>query len=166
MTLIRTMKTDRTHCGVQDRAVVLLLALVIDKENNSNKNSNDTTDYVNSSSYLIQRLQEVYDIQLVQQQQQDNTTTVPTATITTTKQQHKPDEQPDFLSFLKSTSVSSKGIDRLKKLITIVEQYERMKRKHTNQSSSSSSIGSSGSGTGTGTTNDNSWFPGKYMNRL
>jgi len=39
------------------------------------------------------------------------------------------EKEKDLLSFLKSTTVSPKGVDRLKKLISIVQEYERMKKR-------------------------------------
>ena len=134
MTLIRAMKIHRTHHGVQERSIILLLALIVDKDDKLN----NCPAGVNSSSYLIQRLQEVYYIQLLHDEDQQQEHDTPTL---------------DFLSFLKSTPVSSKGTDRLKQLITIVEQYERLKRRHgINPHLSMSNDGSSPSATATTTT--------------
>jgi hypothetical protein len=120
VTIIRAMKTHRMHHGVQQRAIILLLALVVDKDNTSNNS-------MNSSSYLIQRLQEVYyDIQHQEKEDEE----VPN-NMNGNKQHQKKENNTstNFVSFLKSTSVTSKGLDRLQKLIKIVEQYELMKQK-------------------------------------
>ena len=120
VTIIRAMKTHRMHHGVQQRAIILLLALVVDKDNNSNNS-------MNSSSYLIQRLQEVYyDIQHQEKEDEE----VPNNMNGNKQHQQKENNtSTNFVSFLKSTSVTSKGLDRLQKLIKIVEQYELMKQK-------------------------------------
>jgi hypothetical protein len=122
ITIIRAMKTHRMHHGVQQRAIILLLALVVDKDNNNLNNNNNS---MNSSSYLIQRLQEVYyDIQ----HQEEVAEEVPN-NMSGNNRQQKENNNTTFISFLKTTSVTSKGLDRLQKLIKIVEQYECMKQK-------------------------------------
>jgi len=115
MTVVRAMRNHRNHKGVQERTVALILAMVIDRDAMFNGNGDSSTSQSSSSFYLIQRLQEVYDLQ----RDKDNPAT--------------------FLAFLQSTLVPPKGVERLKALTKIVDEYDRKKTRGTDDDPSNSS---------------------------
>jgi len=102
-TAVRSMRNHRNHQGVQERTVTFLLAMVVDRDAIVNRNEGNSDSQWTSSFYLIQRLEEVYDIQ---------------------KESGDP---ATFLAFLQSTSVPPKGIERLKTVTKIVDDYDRKK---------------------------------------
>eukprot|EP00531_Pseudo-nitzschia_arenysensis_P006379 CAMPEP_0116144324 /NCGR_PEP_ID=MMETSP0329-20121206/15947_1 /TAXON_ID=697910 /ORGANISM="Pseudo-nitzschia arenysensis, Strain B593" /LENGTH=814 /DNA_ID=CAMNT_0003639751 /DNA_START=83 /DNA_END=2527 /DNA_ORIENTATION=- len=103
-TVIRAMKNHRTHMGAQERTVTLILAMVIDRDAIINDNNNGNAIATSSASYyLMQRLQEVYEL-------------------------HRGKNDPlTFLAYLQRTMVPPKGVDRLKTLIQFVDDYDRKK---------------------------------------
>mmetsp|Transcript_5622 Transcript_5622/g.13026 ORF Transcript_5622/g.13026 Transcript_5622/m.13026 type:complete len:538 (+) Transcript_5622:318-1931(+) len=104
VTVVRAMRNHRTHSGVQERSVVLLLAMVLDRSAtvaSSASSSRGSSSSASASSYLIQRLQEVYD------------------------GQRDPQDPSSLLSFLQSAIVTPRGTERLKKLIQVMEEYTR-----------------------------------------
>ena len=115
MTAVCAMRNHRNHKGAQERTVALILALVIDRDAIVNGNGGNSTSQSSSSFYLIQRLQEVYDVQ----RDKDNPAT--------------------FLAFLQSTLVPPKGVERLKALTKIVDEYDRKKTRGTDDDPSNSS---------------------------
>uniref|UniRef100_A0A7S0T9S5 Uncharacterized protein n=1 Tax=Pseudo-nitzschia delicatissima TaxID=44447 RepID=A0A7S0T9S5_9STRA len=114
-TVIRAMKNHRTHQGAQERTVTFILALVIDRDAVFNKDGN-TSGTSTASFYLIQRLQEVYQLHRGQ------------------------NDPPTFLAYLQRTTVPPKGVERLKTLIQFVEDYDR--RKAGNDPNASNRMGS------------------------
>ena len=102
-TAVRAMKNHRHHQGVQERTVTFILAMVIDRDAIYNRNSGSTNGTSSASFYLIQRLQEVYELQIEK------------------NDPHK------FLGYLQRTVVPPKGVERLKALIMMVEDYDRRK---------------------------------------
>lgn len=116
MTAVRSMRNHRNHKGVQERTVALILAMAIDRDAMLNSNGGSSSSQSSSSSfYLIQRLQEVYDLQ----RDKDNPATC--------------------LVFLQSTLVPPKGLERLKALTKIVDEYDRKKTRGTDDDPSNSS---------------------------
>jgi len=107
VTVVRAMRNHRTHSGVQERSVVLLLAMVLDRSAtvaSSASSSRGSSSSASASSYLIQRLQEVYDGQ---------------------RDPQDPNDPSSLLSFLQSAIVTPRGTERLKKLIQVMEEYTR-----------------------------------------
>ncbi len=101
-TVIRAMKNHRTHMGAQERTITLILAMVIDRDAIINNNGN-TIGPSSASYYLMQRLQEVYEL-------------------------HRGKNDPlTFLAYLQRTMVPPKGAERLKTLIQFVDDYDRKK---------------------------------------
>ena len=129
----------------------------IDKDVNISKNNGtSSSSSSSSSSYLIQRLQEVHDIQ------RDNTAAAVVDNGTTSKNKKK----DTLLSFLQTTSITPKGADRLKKLVKVVEEYDRMKKRTANTTSAHTSKEGSGiGGIGNGLVT-NYLFRGGWRNKL
>jgi hypothetical protein len=98
VTVVRAMNRHRSHTGVQERAIVLLWAMII----------HDTK----HSSSLISRLREVHN-----EEQRQN------------KRKGKGGEMVvvDLIIFLKETRITPRGLDRLRELVSAVEQYEQGK---------------------------------------
>ena len=102
VTAVRAINNHRNHLGVQERTVTLVLAMVVDRDAMFTRNGS-TSGTSSASYYLIQRLQEVYDFQ------------------------RGKNDPLTFLTYLQGTSVPPKGIERLKTLIKVVEDYDRRK---------------------------------------
>jgi len=115
VTVVRAMRNHRTHSGVQERSVVLLLAMVLDRSSSSPTSA--SAQVPSASSYLIQRLREVYEAQ----------------------RDADAGEPATLLAFLQSATVTPKGIDRWKKLMQVVEDYDRKTKRASVFSSSMAS---------------------------